>query len=250
MQSIFSLSLPFLYLIHILIIAVRVGGALLFAPIWGTNVFPMTLRVLLVFSIAVAIATVVPVNAQAYTNPGLLLPAEFMIGLLLSMGIRIAFAGLQFGAQMVSHHLGFAMAQTIDPTTANRSALMSSFLSMLGYVFILTGDQHHTILRALAASYGAFPAGTVVQTGQWFDTLMQAAGQIFVLGWRIALPVFLATLLLDMTVAFIARMQPQISIMVITAPLKLYIGMLVLGASLAFFPRAIGDAFSLIVLRK
>lgn len=249
-MPIVSLALPYLYLTHVLIVAVRVGGALLFAPIWGTNSFPPTLRILFVFSIAVAVASVVPVNPQTYRNPGLLFPAEFTIGLLLSMGIRIAFAGLQFGAQMVSHHLGFSMAQTIDPTTANRSTLMSSFLSMLGYVFILAADQHHTILRALAASYSAFPTGTVVQTGQWFNTLMQAAGQIFVLGWKIALPVFLATLLLDMTVAFIARMHPQISIMVITAPLKLYVGMLVLGASLAFFPRAIGDAFNLMVLRK
>jgi flagellar biosynthetic protein FliR len=250
MQPIVDLAVPYLYLAHVLIIAVRVGGALLFAPIWGTNAFPSTLRILFIFSIAVAVASVVPVNAQAYTNPGLLLPAEFMIGLLLSMGIRIAFAGLQFGAQMVSHHLGYSMVQTIDPTTANRSTLMSSFLSMLGYVFILTADQHHMILRTLAASYKAFPVGTVVQTGQWFDTLMRAAGQIFILGWKIALPVFLATLLLDMTVAFIARMHPQISIMVITAPLKLYVGMLVLGASLAFFPKAIGNAFNLMVLRK
>jgi flagellar biosynthetic protein FliR len=166
------------------------------------------------------------------------------------MGIRIAFAGLQFGAQMVSHHLGFAMAQTIDPGTSNRSTLMSSFLSMMGYLLILASDQHHTILRTLAASYRVFPAGSVIRSGQWFETLIQAAGQIFVIGWKIALPVFVTTLLLEMTVAFIARMHPQVSVMVVTAPLKLYVGMLVLGASLTFFPRALADALNLIVLRK
>lgn len=250
MSRMLSLTIPYLYLIHILVVAVRVGAALLFAPIWGTEAFPMTFRVLLVFSMAVIIASVVPINAQAYAAPGMLLPAEFVIGLLLSMGIRIAFAGLQLGAQMVSHHLGLSMVQTIDPTTANRSTLMSSFLSMLGYVLILSADQHHTILRSLAASYTVFPAGTAVQSSQWFQALIQAAGQIFVLGWKIALPVFVATLLLEVTVAFIARMQPQISIMVISAPLKLYVGMLVLGASLAFLPRVIGDAFNVILLRK
>jgi flagellar biosynthetic protein FliR len=127
---------------------------------------------------------------------------------------------------------------------------MSGFLSMLGYVLILSSDQHHTMLRSLVASYSTFPAGTVVQSRQWFDALMHTAGQIFVIGWKIALPVFVATLLVEMTVAFIARMHPQISIMVVTAPLKLYIGMLVLGASLAFFPGAIREAFNVIVLRK
>jgi flagellar biosynthetic protein FliR len=232
------------------VVAVRVGAALLFAPIWGSTAFPQYLRLLLIFSISAVIASVVPFNPQAYTNPGLVLPAEFLIGLLLSMGIRIAFAGLQFGAQMISQHLGFSMVQTIDPNTSNRSTLVSGFLSMFGYVLILAADQHHTILRSIAASYTAFPTGTMVQSHQWFDALMQAAAQIFVLGWKIALPVFLTTLLLEMTVAFISRMHPQISIMVVTAPLKLYVGMLVFGASLAFFPRAIGDAFNLIVLRK
>jgi len=250
MDGIISLSIPYFYLIHVLVVTVRVGAALLLAPIWGSTALPQYLRIILIFSIAAVIASVVPFNEQAYSNPGLILPAEFLIGLLLSMGIRIAFAGLQLGAQMVSHHLGFSMVQTIDPTTANRSTLMSSYLSMLGYVLILAADQHHTILRSLAASYTAFPAGTIVQSGQWFDTLMQAAGQIFIIGWKIALPVFVTTLLLEMTVAFVARMHPQISIMVVTAPLKLYLGMLVLGASLAFFPRAIGDAFNLMVLRK
>jgi flagellar biosynthetic protein FliR len=250
MDGTISLSIPYFYLIHILVVSVRVGGALLFTPIWGSTALPQYMRVLIIFSISVVIASVVPFSEQAYANPGMILPAEFLIGLLLSMGIRIAFAGLQVGAQLVSHSLGFSMAQTIDPTTANRSTLMSTFLSMLGYVLLLASDQHHTILRSLAASYKVFPAGTVVQTGQWFDTLMQAAAQIFAIGWRIALPVFVTTLLLEMTVAFIARMHPQVSVMVVTAPLKLYVGFLVLGASLAFFPRAIGDALNLMVLRK
>src|SRR2546421_5385853 len=133
MDGIISLSLPYFYLIHILVVSVRVGGALLFAPIWGSNALPSYLRILLIFSIWAVIASVVPYNEQAHANPGLVLPMEFLIGLLLSMGIRIAFAGLQFGAQMLSHHLGFSMVQTIDPATANRSTLMSGFLSMLGY---------------------------------------------------------------------------------------------------------------------
>src|SRR5438552_6099070 len=143
MDGIVSLVIPYFYLIHILVVAVRVGGALLFAPIWGYTGFPAYLRIVLVFSVATVIASIVPFNEQAYANPALVIPAEFLIGLLLSMGIRIAFAGLQFGAQMVSYHLGFSMVQTIDPTTANRSTLMSGYLSMVGSVLILSTNQHH-----------------------------------------------------------------------------------------------------------
>jgi flagellar biosynthetic protein FliR len=79
---------------------------------------------------------------------------------------------------------------------------------------------------------------------------MQASKQIFIIGWKIALPVFVATFLLEVTVGFIARMQPQINTMVVTAPLKILIGLVVLGASLAFMPRAIGPVMETMVLRK
>ncbi len=245
-----SLSISYLYILHIVIIAVRVGAALLFAPIWGHPGLTQYLRILLVFSIALGIAAVTPFNPQAYTNPALTIPAEFLIGLLLSMGIRIAFAGLHFGGQLVGYHLGFSAVQAIDPQTQNRSTLMSGYFTILGYVLLLAADQHHFMLRALADSYKVFPVGTSVAASQWIGALIEASKEIFIIGWKIALPVFLATFLLEVTVGFISRIQPQINTMVVTAPLKIIVGIVVLGASLAFVPRAIGPALQMMVLRK
>src|SRR5712692_6749826 len=192
-----SLSIPYLYLLHVLVISIRIGATLLFAPIWGDSSLPQYLRLLLVFSIAAGISVVVPFNAQALVNPGLVFPAELLVGLLLTMGIRIAFAGLHMGGQLVSYHLGFSAVQAIDPQTQNRSTLMSAYFTMLGYVLILATNQHHVIFRALADSYRVFPIGSSVATSQWFDTLIHVSTQIFIIGWKIALPVFVAAFVLD-----------------------------------------------------
>jgi flagellar biosynthetic protein FliR len=249
MQTV-ALSLPYFYLLHVLVISIRVGATLLFAPIWGYPGLPHYLRILLVFSIAAGISAVTPFNSDAYTNPGLILPTELLIGMLLTMGIRIAFAGLHLGGSLVSYHLGFSSVQTIDPQTQNRSTLMSGYLTMLGYVLLLAANQHHMMFRALAGSYEAFPIGTSVTTAQWFDALIELSKQVFIIGWKIALPVFIATFLLEMTVSFIARMQPQLNTMIVTAPLKILVGLVVLGASLAFMPRALSLALDTMVLRK
>jgi len=63
-----SLSIPYLYLLHVLAISIRVGSTLLFAPIWGFPGLPQYLRVLLVFSIAAGLAVVIPFNVQAVMN--------------------------------------------------------------------------------------------------------------------------------------------------------------------------------------
>jgi flagellar biosynthetic protein FliR len=249
MRSI-SFSIPYLYLLHVFAISVRVGSTLLFAPIWGYPGLPQYLRLLLVFSIAAGMSVVIPFNAAAVLNPGLVFPAELLIGLLLTMGIRIAFAGLHMGGQMVSYHLGFSAVQAIDPQTQNRSTLMSSFFTMFGYVIILATNQHHVIFRTLAESYRVFPIGAPIATNQWFETMIEASKQIFIIGWKIALPVFVATFILEITVGFIARMQPQLNVMVMTAPLKILVGLVILGASLTFVPRALGPVMDTMVLRK
>jgi flagellar biosynthetic protein FliR len=245
-----SLAIPYLYILHVLIVSLRVGSTLLFAPIWGYPGLPNYLRVMLVFSIAAGMSGVVPFNPQAYTNPGLILPTEFLIGALLTMGIRIAFAGLQLGGQMIGYHLGFSAVQAIDPQTQNRSTLMSGYLTMMGYVLLLATNQHHIMFRALADSYKVFPIGASITTNQWFGALIEASKQIFVIGWKIALPVFLATFLLEVTVGFIARMQPQMQSMIVTAPLKILIGLVVLGASLAFMPRVMEVTINTMVLKR
>jgi flagellar biosynthetic protein FliR len=245
-----SLSIPYLYLLHVLIVSVRVGSTLMFAPIWGHPSLPRYLRVMLVFSVAAGVSALIPFNAAAYSNPGLILPTEFLIGLLLTMGIRIAFAGLHLGGQLVSYHLGFSMVQTIDPQTQNRSTLMSSYFILLGYVLILSANQHHMMFRALAESYTAFPIGASIPMSHWFEAVINASTQIFIVGWKIALPVFAATAILETMVGFVARMQPQLSMMIVTAPLKLLIGIVVLGASLAFLPQVIGPVVETMVLKR
>ena len=250
MKDVFSLSIPYFDLIRVAVVFVRIGAALLFSPIWGHPGLPHYLRVFLVFSTSLIIADITAVDPAAYSNPALLIPTEFLIGLLLCMGIRIAFAGLHLAGQLIGYHLGFSAVQTIDPTTTNRSTLMANFLTLSGYALVLATNQHHTILRTLITSYNAFPIGSIVQPAQWFDSLFGSTAQMFVIGWKIALPVFVATLLVELAVALVSRMQPQINMMVVSAPLKLCVGILALGASLAFLPGVLATALEITVLRK
>jgi flagellar biosynthetic protein FliR len=250
MDSTLTLSLPYFELIHMIAVSTRVGAALLFAPIWGYPGLPAHLRVMLLFSTAFMIAGVTPSDATAYADPVTAILREFFVGLLLGMGIRIVFAGLHFGGHMIGYHLGYSAVQAIDPTTANRSTLMSGFMTLVGYGLILATNQHHGILRAVAGSYQAFPAGATVRADQWFGALFASAAQMFVIGWKIALPVFAVTLLAEVAVGVVVRMQPQINTMVITMPLKLCVGLLALGASLAMLPAVIDQAMNLRVIGR
>ena len=88
---------------------------------------------LLIFVTAAGVAPVIPFNQAAMEHPELVLPGEFFVGLLLGMGIRIAFAVLHFAGQLVGFSMGFSAVQAIDPQTQNRSSLMSGYFTLIGF---------------------------------------------------------------------------------------------------------------------
>lgn len=249
MGEIFALQLPYPQMMHVVVVAVRVGAMLLFSPIWGNPTLPQHVRVLLVFVTSAGISTVIPYNAAALEHPELVLPGEFFVGLLLGMGIRIAFAVLHFAGQLVGFSLGFSAVQSIDPQTQNRSTMMAGYFTMLGYAIFLAADQHHEFIRAMRMSYESFPIGGIPSPESWFELLMTTSSSIFSVGWKIGFPLFLVVLLTDIAVGFVSRMQPAFNTMILSLPLKIIVGLLTLGASLAAFPMIMDEISGFVVFR-
>ena len=98
-------------------------------------------------------------------------------------------------------------------------------------------------------SYESFPIGGVPGVEDWFDLLMTTAGNIFVVGWKIAFPLFVVVLLSDMAVGFLARMQPQFNAIILALPIKVLVGLVTLGASLVVFPAIMREMAEFVVLR-
>ena len=165
------------------------------------------------------------------------------------MGIRIAFAVLHFAGQLVGFSLGFSAVQAIDPQTQNRSTLMASYFTMMGYAIFLSADQHHEFIRAMKFSYESFPIGAMPVSDSWFSLLMTTANGIFVVGWKIGFPLFVVVLLTDIAVGFVSRMQPQFPAMILSLPLKVLVGLVALGASLAAFPMIMQQLSDFVVLQ-
>ncbi len=249
MDAVFALQVPYFQIIHVVVVAIRVGAMLLFSPIWGNPALPQHVRILLVFATAAGVSTVVPFNEAALAHPELVIPGEFFVGLLLGMGIRIAFAVLHFAGQMVGFSVGFSAVQAIDPQTQNRSTLMAGYFTMVGYAIFLATDQHHEFIRAMRMSYESFPIGGMPAAATWFELLMSTAGNIFAVGWKIGFPLFLVVLLTDMSVGFLSRMQPQFNTMILALPLKIIVGLLTLGASLVAFPMVMRQVSDFVILR-
>ena len=60
-------------------------------------------------------------------------------------------------------------------------------------------------------------------------------GQVFIIALKMGAPILAALFLADVALGFIARTAPQINVFIIGFPVKVGMGILLLGISLPFF---------------
>ncbi len=73
---------------------------------------------------------------------------------------------------------------------------------------------------------------------------MRAAGGVFLAGVELAAPVLAATMLVEIAVALLGRLSPQLPVMSLTVPIKTLTGFAILAGSLALWPRFVEARFA------
>ena len=152
--------------------------------------------------------------------------------------MRVLVAGAELAGHLSGFQIGFAYASLVDPQSGARNGVLSALYANLVVMVFLVIDGHHQLLQALAASYGALPigAGGWAATGELAPLVARTLGTVFVIGLRIAAPVVLVLFIVEVALGLLSRVAPQLNLMVNAAPMRLFIGLAVLGATLASSP--------------
>jgi flagellar biosynthetic protein FliR len=96
----------------------------------------------------------------------------------------------------------------------------------------------------MVRSFRAAPLGTYALAPQTSLEIVRAAGGIFLAAVELAAPVLAATMLVEVAVALLGKLSPQLPVISLTVPLKTLTGFAILAASLAVWPRFIEVRFS------
>jgi len=163
---------------------------------------------------------------------------ELLIGLALSLSVRVLVAGAELAGHLSGFQIGFAYSSLVDPQSGARNGALSALYANLVLMVFLIVDGHHQLLQALVASYGALPIGVSgwTATGELAPLVARTLGTVFVIGLRIAAPVVLVLFVVEVALGLLSRAAPQLNISVNAAPMRLFTGLAVLGATLAVVP--------------
>ncbi len=149
-----------------------------------------------------------------------------------------------FAGQIAGVQLSFSLVNLLDPSTHIETPLLGDLFQLMGTLVIIAAGLDRILLASLIRSFRAVPLGTYGLAPVTALAIVRAAGGVFLAGVELAAPVLAGTMLVEIAIALVGRLSPQLPVMSITVPLKTLTGFAVLAGSMALWPRFLEARFA------
>jgi len=233
------------FLSAMVLVLVRVSGMVVFTPFFSSSALPARTKAVFVGCVAYLLAPLVATlpHAHAVISFSSLL-GELSIGLIYGLSLTLVSEMLIFAGQIAGAQFSFSMVNLLDPTSQIQTPLLGDLFQLMGSLVIITAGLDRIVLASMVRSFHVAPLGVFVMAPTSGLVIVRAAGGIFLAALELIAPVLAATMLVEVSVALMGKLSPQLPVMNLTVPLKTLTGFVILMGSLAVWPRFIEARFS------
>jgi flagellar biosynthetic protein FliR len=230
------------FLVPFMLVLARVSAAVGVMPVFGWPGTPMRVRVGVALLVSFALAAVLPPAAPAglqWVAVAVVLAGEIATGAAIGLVMALVFAGVQQSGVIIAQQMGLAVAAEIDPLTGEEEQPVGTFLETAFAIFFLAAGGHLVMLRLLARSYEALPPAAAPSAGLLTEAVIEAGAVMLVFALRLAAPLVAAFLVLAVILAVLARILPEMNVLLASLPIRVGLGLLLAASMLPIL-----DAFS------
>jgi flagellar biosynthetic protein FliR len=227
-----------------MLVLTRVTGLLAAFPMLSSEQLPLRSRSALAALLAGLLLPAVKGPAQWPTGMWDLVPmmaTELAVGVLMGSVVGWVLEAVAFGSQLMDIQMGFSFMQIVDPNSPTPTSVSGAVLGQVALLLVFVLGLHHHFIQALSDSYRVVPVGGgfPLQVGG----LVLFTGQILTRGFQLAMPVLVVLLLLDVIQGISGKLMPQLQLLQLAFPLKIALGLGLLGFMLREFPGWIEPIF-------
>lgn len=216
------------------LVFLRVGAAMALLPGFGERMVPARVRLVLalVFT-AVVLPPVAPSLPDIALDElvGFALATEVIAGLVLGAALRLFVVALQVGGTIASQSV--SLTQILGASTgADPQPAIGHIMTISGLALAMIMDLHVKLALYLVASYEMMPPGVwpgVDDLTTWGVSQIRRA---FNLGFALAMPFMITSLIYNLTLGIINRAMPQLMVAFVGAPAITAGGLVLLMVSL------------------
>jgi flagellar biosynthetic protein FliR len=195
-------------------------------------------------AVAFLLAPLVAALPRAQINIGFsALLGELAVGLVYGLTLALLNEMLLFAGQIVGVQFSFSMVNLLDPTSSIQTPLMGDLFQLMGTLVVIGAGLDRILLASMVRSFRVAPLGCYALAPVSGLVIVRAAAGIFLAALELAAPVLAATMLVEIAIALLGKLSPQLPVMNLTVPLKTLTGFALLIGSLALWPRFIEARF-------
>jgi flagellar biosynthesis protein FliR len=207
-------------------------------PGFGSTRLPMRVRSQIAIAVSLALFPIVSDDALRVLSSvdnaekaGVLV-AEIAIGISFGLIARLFMLGLQFSATVLTNTINLAPTPGAPIDDSEAQPPLVSFISLCGTMIVFATDLHLTLLRGLVETYSLIKVGAEFEVGWHFDMLVGALSKTFEIGLRLSSPFIVYSILVNLSIGFINKFTPQISVYFVTTGMVAAGGLMLLYFSI------------------
>ncbi len=239
------MSLPFLSADHLeafVLVLLRVSAMITVIPVISENTVPLRVKAglsilvsLIVFPLVVS--QMPPTKNFHFLELIFLMIGEVLIGVTIGFVSRLVFAAIQMAGDIIGFQMGFAVANVIDPMSAQMVSIITQLQYLIAMLVFLTVNAHHLFFQAIVQSYVLIAPLSFHFSGQLMQFIFDVSREMFVIALKIAAPIMAVMLFTNVALGVVARTVPQMNIFIVGFPLQISLGLIFLGLTAPLFVR-------------
>ena len=135
-------------------------------------------------------------------------------------------------------NIGLSMAQEYDPSLQTETSATGTLYNQFIMILLILSGMHRYIFRTFCDAYELIPiGGTIFRWDSLMTSTITFITDIFIIGFRIILPVFAVIMVLNAILGIMVKVAPQIHMFSVGAQLKIIVGFAVLFLTVFLLPQ-------------
>lgn len=220
------------------LLAARIGGLLLSAPMYSSRTIPMRVRAVVLVVLTVALLPVVETVAAAPSPTRFLI--ETGIGLTIGLAASLYMAGASAAGDVLAIQMGLSASTTLNPISGDSVPILGQFAQLTALIVVLSLGGHLVMIEAVRESLSLIPLDGELEVEQGLVGLVTVAGRVFVIALRFAAPVIAVLIIGNVVLGVLGRAVPQMNLLMVAFPVQIGIGFLALAAAIPIIGTLLG----------
>ncbi len=225
---------------YFLLILTRISMFVVVAPFFSTRNTPVMTKIGFSAIVSLMLYFVVDFDALNYSTVigyAFLVIREAITGLIIGFSCYCCTFIIQLAGHMIDMNIGLSMAQEYDPSIGSETSVTGLLYNQFIMILLILSGMHRYIFRTFCDAFKLIPlGGTIFRWDSLFSTTLVFISDVFVIAFRIVLPIFAVIMILNAILGIMVKVAPQIHMFSVGAQLKIIVGFTVLFLTIFLLP--------------